>query len=247
MRKFVLLVLLSLVITNADPFFTVSGYTLPKGMVMVGPSVMATIPLENSIAFEADPSLWLGYGIIPRMDATVMLQSSYRENRSEGSDFRMDCLMAEARYDVAGKERFALSPALDFFVPLYADRDSTGEVQRDPLALGPGLMSTLQFGKFKAHGNLLSYIPLDGSFFEVDVLLSPEYYFWPSFSAYIDYNCSFGYAPSTVDYELAGISLEADIWLGVSWSPVDWMSINAVAKFKSYNWIKPGISAYFFF
>ena len=108
-----------------------------------GPLIPVSIALAEEGTLSLDPMLWAGYGIFPRFDMTLMIPATY------DTTFTLTHIMLEARYDVVGRDRFALSPVIDFFMPLDLN---------EPIALGPGIMASADFGFLQVHGNLLTYL-----------------------------------------------------------------------------------------
>jgi hypothetical protein len=217
MRKLTLLIILGVAVMNAAPFNTVPAYTLPQGMGYVGPNLTFSVPLD-----EGDPyltaTLWAGYGIFPRFDMTLMVTSG-------GPD--LGYAMLEARYGIIERAQLGISPVLDFYVP--TGRGGT-------MAMGPGLMLTGDLGGFLLHGNIFAYLPLDGSYQDLILFFSPEILAGQNWSVYAEVNAF---------YTIGAAQVFVEIWPGVSWTPLDWLSVNAACGLPTnLHYITPGVAAY---
>jgi len=255
MRKLTLLIVLGVVLMNAAPFNTVPAYTLPKGMGYVGPNLTLSIPTNTGVQLDyvgAKPPLtfssilWAGYGIFPRFDMTLMVPATY------DTIFSFNPIMLEARYGVIEQERFALSPVLDFFIPLPSkEPEDAGDLEHAvaTFGIGPGVMASGQLGRLLLHGNLFSYFILPRPskdipfiFNDVIVYLALEYPTSDNFSLYLETNVYGLFGSLNSEFLLPPV---VEIWPGVSWTPLDWLSVNAACGVPlGFDYITPGIAAY---
>ena len=228
-RKIFVLILLAVAVAAADPFNTVTAYPLPPRMGYFGPLIPVSIPLTEEETLSVDPMLWAGFGILPRLDMTFMLYGRYQPNDSTRYDFHLYHIMAEVRYDVIGKEWFALSPVIDFFMPL--------DLNESP-AIGPGVMATGDFGYFLLHGNFLTYIDLDGSYVDILIYVAPEVPIAERLSVYTEANLY-------LNYQNNETATSFEIWPGVSWMPTDWLSVaTACGVPTDLGYLSPGLAVY---
>jgi len=229
MRKIFVLILLGVAVAAADPFNTVTAYPLPPRMWYFGPLIPVSIPLTEEETLSVDPMLWAGFGILPRLDMTFMFYGRYQPNDSTRYDFHLYHIMAEVRYDVIGKEWFALSPVIDFFMPL--------DLNESP-AIGPGVMATGDFGYFLLHGNFLTYIDLDGSYVDILIYVAPEVPIAERLSVYTEANLY-------LNYQNNETATSFEIWPGLSWMPTDWLSVaTACGVPTDLAYLSPGLAVY---
>lgn len=221
MRKIFVLILLAVAVAAADPFNTVTAYTLPPRMGYFGPLIPVSIPLAEEETLSVDPMLWVGFGIFPRFDMTLMLQASY------DTTFTMGDLMIEGRYELVSTEMLSVSPVLDVSIPL----DSDGS-----LSLGPGVMVSAGFPALQLHTNLFYATDFKGSAGDLAFLLAPEYWLSQNFSLYTEAN---------IYYSLDANEGAVEIWPGISWMPTDWLSLAVSCGVPTtLSYISPGLAVY---
>lgn len=221
MRKIFVLILLGVAVAAANPFNTVTAYTLPPQIGYIGPNVPVTIPLEEGGDISIAPVLWAGYGIFPRFDMTLMIPASY------DTSFTLGDLMIEGRYELVSTEMLSVSPVFDVFIPMYSD----GSV-----SLGPGVMASAGFPALKLHANLFYATDFKGSAGNLMFFAAPEYWLYESFSIYTELN---------VYYSLDAKEGIVEFWPGVSWMPTDWLSVAAACGVPTdLGYLSPGLAAY---
>ncbi|TKJ43858.1 hypothetical protein CEE36_01710 [candidate division TA06 bacterium B3_TA06] len=222
MRKIIILILLGAAIAAADPFNTVTAYTLPPQIGYIGPNVPVTIPLEEGGDISIAPVLWAGYGIFPRFDMTLMIPASIYEG-----EFNLGDAMLEWRYELISYEMLSVSPVFDVFIPMYSGGS---------LSFGPGVMASAGFPALQLHANLFYTTDFKGSAGELAFLTASEYWLYESFSLYTELN---------LYYSLDAKEGTVEFWPGVSWYPTNWLNINAALGIPTtLGYLSPGLAAY---
>lgn len=228
-RMCVILIVLGIVSAPADPFNTVSGYPLPPRAGYAGLSVPITLPLSEDYNFAAHPTIWLGYGILSRVDATLMAYGIWENN-----DIYPGYAMAELRYDVVGHPRLAISPVFDLYLPLSVSH---------PWAIGPGLTASGDLGVLLIHTNLFTYLALGDSGDEVAVYLAGEIPLGEKFSTYVEANMFISLQKNQPGEERSDPVIE--LWPGLNWMPNPWLSVNAAFGIPaSLDYVSPGAAVY---
>jgi len=221
-RKIFVLILLAVAAAAADPFNTVTAYTLPPQMGYVGPNVPVTIPLEEGGDISIAPVLWAGYGIFPRFDMTLMIPASIYED-----EFNLGNAMLEWRYELISYEMLSVSPVFDVFIPMYSGGS---------LSFGPGIMASAGFPALQLHTNLFYATDFKGSAGDLALFLAPEYWLSQNFSLYTEAN---------IYYSLDANEGAVEIWPGLSWMPTDWLSVAAACGVPTtLGYLSPGLAAY---
>jgi hypothetical protein len=223
-RRIALFLVLGITVLIADPFNTVTAYTLPPKAGYIGPNVPVQIPFEEAEPILINPVLWLGYGIASRFDMTLMASASY------DTSFTLGDLMIESRYELVSTEMLSVSPVLDVFIPMYAD----GSV-----SLGPGIMASAGFPALQLHANLFYSTDFKGSAGDLAFLIAPEYWLSEGFSLYAEAN---------IYYSLDAKEGVVEFWPGVSWVPAQWLSVaGACGVPTDLSYLSPGLAAYISF
>jgi hypothetical protein len=223
-RKIVVLILAVVVVAAADPFNTVTAYTLPPKTGYIGPNVPVQIPFEDRGPILINPVLWLGYGIAPRFDMTLMASASY------DTSFALGDFMIEGRYALVSTEMLSVSPVLDVFIPMYAEGSAS---------LGPGVMASVGFPALKLHANLFYSTDFKESAGDLAFLIAPEYWLSDGFSLYAEAN---------IYYSLDAKEGIVEFWPGVSWTPAQWLSVAAACGVPTnFTYLSPGLAAYVIF
>lgn len=221
MRKIYVLFLAAVAVAAADPFNTVTAYTLPPRASYIGPNVPVQIPLEETEVILINPVLWLGYGIAPRFDMTLMIPASY------DTSFTLGDLMIEGRYELVSTEMLSVSPVFDVFIPMYSD----GSV-----SLGPGVMASAGFPALKLHADFFYATDFKGSAGNLMFFAAPEYWLYESFSIYAEAN---------IYYSLDAKEGIVEFWPGISWVPTQWLSLAAACGIPTdLSYLSPGLAAY---
>jgi hypothetical protein len=223
-RRIALFLVLGITVLIADPFNTVTAYTLPPKAGYIGPNVPVQIPFEEAEPILINPVLWLGYGIASRFDMTLMASASY------DTSFTLGDLMIESRYELVSTEMLSVSPVLDVFIPMYAD----GSV-----SLGPGIMASAGFPALQLHANLFYSTDFKGSAGDLAFLIAPEYWLSEGVSLYAEAN---------IYYSLDAKEGVVEFWPGVSWVPAQWLSVaGACGVPTDLSYLSPGLAAYISF
>lgn len=222
MRKIIILILLGAAIAAADPFNTVTAYTLPPQMGYIGPNVPVTIPLEEGGDISIAPVLWAGYGIFPRFDMTLMIPASIYEG-----EFNLGDAMLEWRYELISYEMLNVSPVFDVFIPMYSGGS---------LSFGPGVMASAGFPALQLHANLFYTTDFKGSAGELAFLTALEYWLYESFSLYVEAN---------IYYSLDASDATVEFWPGICWYPAQWLCFCVSCGVPTtLDYVSPGLAAY---
>ncbi|MBN2379882.1 hypothetical protein JXM67_08795 [candidate division WOR-3 bacterium] len=232
MSKVILVVMLLASVAAADPFNTVTAHTLTRGTGYVGPNVPAWIGLEADDGVGFSPALWLGYGLLHRFDATLMVESSIFD------EFTFGNAMLEGRYELVSTDFFILSPVFDIYLPLY---------KGGTVYVGPGVMASAGYSFVNLHADLFYAIDIDSlNASEFVILASPEIWIGENFSLYTEANLFYSYSWDKEGNQDTDVAFE--IWPGLCWYPTEWLSLSAACGLPTdLTYVSPGVSAYMSF
>jgi len=223
-RKFVLIIIVALTTLKADPFNTLSGYTLARGEGFIGPILTCSLPLKGEEQMLFYPALLASLGFSEKLDATMMLDAS-----TISGEFRLGHVMFEGKYSIVESDNLAISPLLNLYVPMDNNKF---------WAIAPGLAASGNLSFFSIHANLFYHLEFStpASRSKLIALIAAEAPLGDAFSIYTELNSFYSFNDKPT----------IEIWPGISWALNDKLVISAACGFSpTFDKITPGISAYF--
>lgn len=228
MRIAAIWIVACLTTVSAIPFNPYTSTTLDAKTAYAGASFAIRYPLDTSQTISFYPTLRAGYGIIPRLDASVRVESSILQDRL----YPVNKATLKGRFMLLNQENFTFTPALNvhYSHEIAADQHFAG--------VGP---------EVSASANLASYIALHASL-EYAILLSsenwgqaiwafltPQLWLGDQFSIFVDIQ----FPNETKPLYRPGFQV----------FPTEWLSFDAglvvpSALLTDMNYLTPGIAAY---
>jgi len=230
LRKVFLFLTLWILTLNARPLYTLSAEVFAPNDNHLAIAIPCKIPLEDS-GFTMNPQITIGYGLPYDFDASLYfnLYMNYSGGKPATVTSGLTDPWIEGRYKLISTKHFTLTPVLDISIPL------TGNIS---LALGPGLMSSVNFSNFSCHFNASSAFSFYGERKEIKFLLTPELEIFNYFFVYIE-------TKAFLNLNTSDKTPQFDIFPGVSYSPLYWLTITGNIGFSpKFDNIIPGIAVH---